>query len=418
MIRPMIGTIGTRVIVTLLNLFLVMATGKLLGIEGLGAVSLIVLGITFILLLSNVIGGGALVYLAPRYRAEHLLVPAYAWVAGSAMFAYVLMELIPMVPYGLAMHIAALSFLHALVTIHLAMLLGRKKIGWQNGLQILQAALLLGFYWFLLHQRSREVMDYIFAAYAAHGITAIASGIMLLRTTGPIQSENTSAWAALFRQGGMVQGANLMQFINYRFTFLLIETLKGLGALGIFSVAVQLAESAWLAPKSLGTVLYSEISNTTDPDRQRDITLTILKAALVFSVVVIIGVLIVPGSVYQWLFGDQVTGLRPIILILAPGLIAMAASQAFSHYFSGTGKNQHNVAGSGIAMVLTLGAGYFLVERYGLWGAAATGSLAYSANGIYQGLVFSQITGARLMEYLPGAGDLKRLKSIWEELRS
>ncbi|MBP6312004.1 MAG: polysaccharide biosynthesis C-terminal domain-containing protein [Flavobacteriales bacterium] len=413
MIKPILGTVGSRVTITLLNLLLVMATGKMLGVTGLGTISLIILGITFILLLSHIVGGGALAYLAPRYAAKRLLGPAYLWATLSALVAYVILTFIPMVPDGLALHVAALAWLFALVSIHTNVLLGRKRIGAQNMLLILQSALLLGTYWFLLHNDGADILDYIHAAYVAHGCTALISGIAMFRAGDPVPDDGRSAWGALFLQGSMVQGANAMQLINYRFTYVLLETLQGLGILGIFSVAVQLAESAWLAPKSLGTVLYAEVSNTSDPVRQRNATLTILKAALVFAAVVVILLLLVPESVYQWFFGAEVVGLRPIIAIMGPGLLAMAASQAFSHYFSGTGQNQHNLIGSGIALCITLLAGYFLVKSYGLWGAAATASVAYCANGIYQGVVFSRHTGASMRLFLPGRADWERLVGLW-----
>ena len=74
MVKPILGTVGSRVTITLLNLLLVMATGKMLGVTGLGTISLIILGITLILLLSHVVGGGALAYLAPRYAGLGVVV--------------------------------------------------------------------------------------------------------------------------------------------------------------------------------------------------------------------------------------------------------------------------------------------------------------------------------------------------------
>ena len=44
MIRSIVGTVGTRVAVTLLNLGVVMAAGHALGAAGVGTISLIVLG--------------------------------------------------------------------------------------------------------------------------------------------------------------------------------------------------------------------------------------------------------------------------------------------------------------------------------------------------------------------------------------
>ena len=82
MIRPVVGTIFTRVFVQAMNLLVIMLAGHALGAEGLGAISLIVLAITIVVLINNVVGGGALVYLAPRAPLARLLRTAYGWAIG------------------------------------------------------------------------------------------------------------------------------------------------------------------------------------------------------------------------------------------------------------------------------------------------------------------------------------------------
>ncbi|MEZ4807684.1 MAG: polysaccharide biosynthesis C-terminal domain-containing protein [Flavobacteriales bacterium] len=412
MIRPIIGTIGTRVVITAMNLLLIMAAGRTLGTAGLGAIGLIVLGITFILLLNNVIGGGALVYLAPRYSAVRLLVPSYIWAAITATVAFVVLRYVPLVPPGTAPHVVLLALLQSVNGIHVNMLLGRQRIGLHNTILVLQGAILLVLFGVLSSRDGASVDDYIGAAYVAHASTVVLSGIGVFVTRTSPQDEAVPVWRALFTHGGLVQAANFMQLLNYRFTYYVLERMHGLAALGLYSVAVQLAESAWIAPKSLGTVLYSHVSNTTDVDRQRDLTLTILKASLVFTVLVVSVLLVLPDAVFQWLFGEEVFGMGPIVAVMAPGLIAMSASQAFSHFFSGTGRNRHNAVGSGLALVCTIVAAIALVGHYGLMGAAITASMAYAINGLYQAIVFARLTHTTAMDWLPGIEDLRRLQRL------
>jgi O-antigen/teichoic acid export membrane protein len=221
----------------------------------------------------------------------------------------------------------------------------------------------------------------------------------------------------MVRHGGLIQVANFLQLLNYRLAYYLIEAFRGTGALGLYAVANQLAESAWLAPKSLGVVLYSRLSNTPEAERQRDLTLTVTKAAVAFAVVVVLMLLLIPEPLFALLFGKEVRGLPPLVLLLAPGIVAMAASQAFSHFFSGVGRNKHNVIGSAIGLLITMVAGYVMIPSHGLEGAAITASLAYCGNTLYQAVVFlrSTHTSPRMLWFTRNDADtLGRLwRSAW-----
>jgi O-antigen/teichoic acid export membrane protein len=130
---------------------------------------------------------------------------------------------------------------------------------------------------------------------------------------------------------------------------------------------------------------------------------------------VVIILLMVPDPFYGLVFGREVKGVQPLLLLLVPGLLGMAASQAYSHYFSGVGLNRHNAIGSGIGLVCTLVFGYWLIPAYGLTGAAITASVAYSANAFYQMVVFLRVTRSALRDLLPRPSDLGLLRSTWRE---
>src|SRR5688572_8547443 len=114
MIRPVISTITSRVFIVLMNLLVIMLAGRTLGTEGLGAISLLVLCVTFILVLNNVVGGSGIVYLLPRHGAAALRWPSYAWALVTAAIARGVLHFFQLVPPGLEDHAVALAFLQAL----------------------------------------------------------------------------------------------------------------------------------------------------------------------------------------------------------------------------------------------------------------------------------------------------------------
>lgn len=419
MIRSAAGTVATRVIVMAGNLATIMAVGHALGSEGLGIVSLIILGITFILLLNNVVGGGALTYLVSRHALRRLLAPAYLWAFITACIAAIALQHLALVPSQFVQAVVIIALIQSTTAIHSAILLGQERIAAYNMTAMVQAvALPIAYLGLCQFTGDCSLTSYIHAAYVASAAAAIIAALMVFvhrPTNSTTDHGQTAALRGMLRQGGLVQAANLLQLLNYRLAYYLIERWAGLAALGVYSVTSQLAESAWLGPKSLGTVLYARISNIAERDQQRGTTIAILKGSVALAAGVLVILLMVPDPVYGLVFGRDVKGVQPLLLLLVPGLLGMAASQAYSHYFSGVGLNRHNAIGSGIGLVCTLVFGYWLIPVYGLSGAAITASVAYSGNALYQMVVFLRVTRSALRDLLPRPSDLGLLRAAWKE---
>ena len=138
---------------------------------------------------------------------------------------------------------------------------------------------------------------------------------------------------------------------------------------------------------------------------------------MAFSALVVLVLVFIPDPLFGLLFGKEVSGIAALVLVMAPGIVAMALSQALSHYFSGTGRNVHNVAGSGLGLLITAVAGFVLVPEQGLKGAAITASLAYGANALYQLAVFLRTTRTPLRRMWYTAEDGERLRRLWQNVR-
>lgn len=412
MIRQTSGTLLARVHVTGMNLLTMMLAGHSLGPAGLGGISLVVLGITLLMLPAAFIGGGALVHQVPRTRLSALLWPAHACAVLGALAGWALLLVVPLVPAGTGPHVAALALLQAMYTVHLGIILGRGRIGWHNLITALQGTVLLLVFALGLRSGPGSLMDYILASYVAFGITLGLSAWAVLRLHRQDGVRGHADLRGLLRQGWWVTGANALQLVNYRFAYTLVEGYRGMASLGIYSIGNQLAESAWLLPRSLGMVLLSQVSNEEQHAERIRLALLALKISLAAAAGMLLLLVLLPGPVYALAFGKDVTGLRPILLLLVPGILAMAASQAFSHYFSGIGRNRSNMLASGCGMLVTLGMGPWAVARWGMHGAAATASLSYMAGTLLQFGVFLRTTQAPLTGFLPNGEDLRRARSL------
>jgi O-antigen/teichoic acid export membrane protein len=162
--------------------------------------------------------------------------------------------------------------------------------------------------------------------------------------------------------------------------------------------------------------VYTRVSNSEARKEQMAMVLTAVKASVAATALSTTALLLIPDAVYQWLFGAAITGITPILLVMAPGLLAMAASQPLSHFLSGTGGVMQNAWSSGIGAVITLAVGVLAIPVWGLLGAALTSSCAHLVSVLYQWYVFQRATGAEWRALLPASGDRQALGTLWRRV--
>lgn len=419
MFRILSGTIVSRVLIIFFNFLTIAFAAQALGKEGVGVISLILLGITIIMLLNNLVGGAAIVYLVPRLGARSLLLPSYIWALITVMIFYGVVHFVDLVPERYSFHVLALAFIQSIYTVHFNILIGKEQIKKFNIITVFQAVIIFVVFDVMLHVMSDpDPKSYVWALYAAYG-TGLVASIFALR--GHLGEEKVidpvQAFGRIIRYGAYTQTANVLQQLNYRLSYYIIEFYSGLGALGIYSIGTQLSEGAWVTSKSMSMVQYARVSNTDDREKNKRLTIAFIKLAMIFTSFIMTILILLPGSVYTWIFGPEIMGLRAIMLFLTPGILAMAVSMMFSHYFSGTGAHHHNTIGSGIGLVVTLIAGFTLIPEYGLKGAAVTASLSYCTLTLYKGIIFIWLSKAGILEFLPNTSDIRIVRSELQKFR-
>jgi O-antigen/teichoic acid export membrane protein len=100
--------------------------------------------------------------------------------------------------------------------------------------------------------------------------------------------------------------------------------------------------------------------------------------------------ILVPDTIYQMIFGDEFTGIRKYILYLFPGIIAIAVSNLYGHYFAGTGRlnilRDKSLLGLAASLILLP----LLVKKYQLTGACISLDVSYVLSSLYLWIRFSK----------------------------
>lgn len=211
-------------------------------------------------------------------------------------------------------------------------------------------------------------------------LMAVASTVTMIRLEPFRLGARAATARRLMRFGIVVQPASLAGFFNYRAdVYLMSVLLRDPAALGLYGLAVNVAELCFYIPDAVSTVFFPRVaaSNTAQgaalvPVVTRTVLLLTCLAALALSCAMLVGVpFLLPA------FARSV----PPSLILLPGIVGLSASKVLSAYLTGSGRPGLVSAVSSGALVLNLGVNLALIPAFGPVGAATASLVSYSAHG-------------------------------------
>ncbi|MDT8308742.1 MAG: hypothetical protein RQ866_04375, partial [Bacteroidales bacterium] len=109
MFKSIFNTTVVRLFNAVITFTILLINARVLGSDNVGTIGLIVLNITIVLMVNNLFGGGALIYLTPRYPAKKLLSIAYFWAFLTALIVPSVFLFIRIEPLDYIVHVYCLS---------------------------------------------------------------------------------------------------------------------------------------------------------------------------------------------------------------------------------------------------------------------------------------------------------------------
>lgn len=426
MLKKILGTVGTRYVIALLNLALIFINAKVLGVQGVGLVGLILASINIAVIFNGIFSGNTLVYFMNRYPVQTLLWLAYGWtVAGSAL-ACGFMQVTGLLPAGYALDIYLLAVLNSLVTANARFLLGKDDITGFNLTYMLQGGLLffvLLYFYYVVNKQ--DVGAYLLGVYITNGIALVAS-LCLLRSYlnkqhDTVTREKTSfpkLIREMFTYGLWASADNLAEVLTTRLNYFFVQRFAGLSSVGLLDAGTKISESVWHISRSVSFITYSQVAKTTYQMEQKRTTLQLFKFTFVALALVMGLILCLPEWVYtRYLFSPEFAGIRLVIIALSPGIVALGSNSILSHFFIGSGRIRLSTYCSCAGLLTLLIAGYLLIPAYGVTGAAISTSIAFIIMLTFSLIAFTRTTHSEATDFFPNRTDMARLKDIIRSLR-
>lgn len=170
--------------------------------------------------------------------------------------------------------------------------------------------------------------------------------------------------------------SNLMMTSVFRVDTFIVNSMASSASLGIYSIAVNLAELLLVIPSAVGTALFPHLTSQKNENRLETACLVArlnVGLALVFSM----GMLLFGYPIILLLFGAKFLSAYIPMLCLFPGLIAMTASYSYCNYFSSCGQPAKTAWISGVGVIINIVLNLILIPLYGIIGAAIVSSISY-----------------------------------------
>jgi O-antigen/teichoic acid export membrane protein len=228
---------------------------------------------------------------------------------------------------------------------------------------------------------------------AAHYVTA-AIALYLTRDVwrpfrlGPLLDGPSQTLVRLALTMGALQ---VIALIGYRAELFVLEALKGVDAVGIYSIANQAAESMWLIAAAIATAITAPVVHASEAEAVALIRRSLGKS-LLYTLAAGAVVAATAPFVIRFALGADFRGATKPLLLLLPGAVAYAPVQVLVVYLSvRRGQARLSLAAGLVATAVTVALSFPLISAYGAAGAAAASATGYAAGAVLAWVLFRRL---------------------------
>ncbi len=403
-------TFGTRIGIVLVNIPTSILVARLLGTEGQGTYASAVIFPTMFASIGLMGIDSAHTYLLSGRRAT------LGQINTQSLRMMVALSLIISALYMLFVnlykgaHDPALSSVLMLSTVivpvllakylSVAMLLGLNRIKWFNAGNMLQAATLLVLMCVNMFVVNGGVRGAV-VAYVLSEVTVVILAVRVARLASDGRPLFETPPRGLLKRSLLYglsghAGSVLVQF-TYRFDMFLVLSMLGLGAQGLYSISVLLAEKLSHIPQSVQVVLFPKLSSL-PPEEANRLTPRVLRNSLFLTFLAALVLFLLSRPLLVLFYGTPYLPALRAFQILIPGIVMLSIAKILSGDFSGRDRRIYHTIASGVGFAVNLALCLVWIRPYGIEGAAWASTVAYSLQSVVMLFYFKRFSGRGIAE--------------------
>lgn len=363
-------------------------TARVLGPSGRGELTLLTTISTLAVTLSGLGLGAAAAYLMARGDLPRPVVLANSIVLGfllgavvvaggyiAVVFGHVKLRGVPQT--DLLIVLLMIPFTLVLTNIQAAFQ-GLQRFLEYNLISVAQATLpflLIGLAFLVF---STDVREAIIGTVAS---PVILAALFLLIAGGAIGLRwrlDRSFTRAAFSYGMRAYLANVLGLLGYRLDVFVVNHDRGNTAVGLYGIAVGIAERLWMPSQAVSTALFPRIAEERDENVRRGITPLVARNTFWLTALLALPLYLLSGAIVNLLFGSAFAHSAVALQAILPGIVAFSAARVLSSDLTGRGRPGLMSILTGVSVAVNFGLNLILVPRYGIVGASLASTFSYS----------------------------------------
>ena len=217
--------------------------------------------------------------------------------------------------------------------------------------------------------------------------------------------------------------SNVLTFLTYRLDTFLVNSYLDASQVGLYAVAVGLAERVWMISRSASTVLFPRIAATVREEQRKNLTPLVARTVLWASILAVV----VLGGAAHWLillfYSDAFLPATKALQSLLLGIVTLGASRVLANDISGRGMPQLNLYRSIITLTINIGLNLVWIPRYGIVGAGWASSVSYTVTFLIALGMYCRLSDARCIDvvFLKRSDWVlywKTVQTVWQRARN
>jgi O-antigen/teichoic acid export membrane protein len=200
------------------------------------------------------------------------------------------------------------------------------------------------------------------------------------------------------------QLGNLVQLLNYRLDQYIVLLFVSASGVGIYAVSVTTSQSIWFLANAVAAVLLPRLT-AADAGEAARTTPLVCRNTLLISAIAAVALGVVSPWLVPGLFGGEFDSAVAPLLWLLPGTVALAGSKVLTSYIFSQGRPFTNSMITLAALAITVVADLALIPPFGVTGAAAASSIAYTVHFVLSLIAYRGLSGGSVWEAVVVRGD-------------
>lgn len=219
--------------------------------------------------------------------------------------------------------------------------------------------------------KSVVYIDEILLVLVVSGLLWVMVCAIRLISLGAFAMPHTSQMESIsytWSEGIWAQIGQIVLFFIYRIPLFLAARWMGDAAAGILANALLVIDTIWIYANTMGTIVHGRALQFVNPEKQEKITLRFTVFSFWGTLFLIGTVILLPNSLFIWVFGAEFYQMKSLVVQSTPGIIALAVFAPFGNLFHARNQFkqllQHHAMGLGVMILMLFGI-YFAIESVG-----------------------------------------------------